>query len=115
MADDWRVLIANLGRLDDLLPCLESLFESVGDELSMRVIVGFNLRGDSDSPRKLRDVFPAVEQLRAPNKLGYCRAYNQLMARNTGRFVLLLDDDTIIRPVAIRGIIPKAPLVDSRG
>jgi hypothetical protein len=71
MADDLTVLIANLGRLDDLLPCLESLFESVGDELSMRVIVGFNLRGDSDSPRKLRDVFPAVEQLRAPNKLGH--------------------------------------------
>ena len=76
MADDLSVHIANLGRLDDLLPCLESLFESVGDELSMRVIVGFNLRGDSDSPRKLRDVFPPVEQLRAPNKLGYSRDAN---------------------------------------
>jgi hypothetical protein len=64
MADDLTVLIANLGRLDNLLPRLESLFETVGDELSMRVIVGFNFRGDSDSPRKLREVFPAVEQLR---------------------------------------------------
>jgi GT2 family glycosyltransferase len=27
------------------------------------------------------------------------------MARNTGRFVLLLDDDTIIRPGAIRGMV----------
>jgi hypothetical protein len=34
------------------------------------------LRGDSDSPRKLRDVFPAVDQLRAPNKLGYSRDAN---------------------------------------
>jgi hypothetical protein len=33
MADDLTVLIADLGRLDDLLPCLESLFETVGDEL----------------------------------------------------------------------------------
>jgi len=31
MADDLTVLIANLGRLDDLLPCLESLFETVDD------------------------------------------------------------------------------------
>ena len=76
MADDLTVLIANLGRSDNLLPRLESLFETVGDELSMRVIVGFNFRGDSDSPRKLRDVFPAVEQLRAPNKLGYFRDAN---------------------------------------
>jgi hypothetical protein len=45
----------------------------------MRVIVCFNFRGDSDSPQRFRDVFPAVEQLRAPNKLGHGRAYNQLM------------------------------------
>jgi hypothetical protein len=38
MADDLTVLIANLGRLDNILPCLESLFETVGDELSMRVL-----------------------------------------------------------------------------
>jgi hypothetical protein len=75
-ADDLTVLIANLGRLDNLLPGLESLFETVGDELSMRAIVGFNFRRDSDSSRKLRHVFPAIEQLRAPNKLGYCRDAN---------------------------------------
>lgn len=75
MADDLTVLIAHLGRVA-FLPRLESLFETVGDELSMRAIVGFNFRGDSDSPRKLRDVSPSVEQLRASNKLGYCRDAN---------------------------------------
>ena len=75
MADDLTALIAHPGRVA-FLPRLESLLEIVGDELSMRAIVGFNFRGDSDSPRKLRDVSPSVEQLRAPNKLGYCRDAN---------------------------------------
>jgi GT2 family glycosyltransferase len=105
MAVDLTVLIANLGRLDNLLPCLKSVFDTVGDETSLRVVVGFNYHGDSDSPRALREKFPAVEQLMAPRKLGYCRAYNQLMSHSTGRYVLLLDDDTILRPGAIEGMV----------
>jgi GT2 family glycosyltransferase len=105
MDADLTVLIANLGRLDHLLPCLRSLFATVGDEISLRVIVGFNFHVESDSPRRLRDEFPVVEQLRAPRKLGYCRAYNQLMVHNASRFVLLLDDDTVLRSGAVAGMV----------
>ena len=49
--------------------------------------------------------FPQVEQLRASVRLGYCRAYNQLMARSTGRYVLLLDDDTVLRADTIDGMV----------
>jgi hypothetical protein len=73
MADDLTILIAISVNWTIFFPHLESLFETVGDELSMTVIVGFNFRSDSDSPRKLRDVFSVVEQLRVPHKLGYCR------------------------------------------
>ena len=38
-------------------------------------------------------------------KLGYCRAYNQLMARSTGRYALLLDDDTVLRGGTIDGMV----------
>jgi hypothetical protein len=100
MAEDVTVLIANLGSLENLLPCLRSLSDAA-DEASYRVIVGFNFQGDSDAPRGLAREFPDVEQLRAPTKLGYCRAYNQLMGRSTGRYALLLDDDTILRPHAL--------------
>jgi hypothetical protein len=104
MAEDLTVLIANLGQLDNLRSCLRSLFDTV-NETSLRVIVGFNFQGESDTPRALADSFPQVEQLRAPGKLGYCRAYNQLMARSTGRYVLLLDDDTILRAGTIDGMV----------
>lgn len=105
MAEDVTVLIANLGRLENLLPCLRSLFAAAAGNTSCRVIVGFNFQGDSDSPRTLARVFPQVEQLRAPTKLGYCRAYNQLMTRSAGRYVLLLDDDTILGARAIEVMV----------
>jgi GT2 family glycosyltransferase len=105
MAEDLTVLIANLGRLENLRPCLRSLFDTASGETSLRVIVGFNFPGESEGPRELAREFPRVEQLRAPMKLGYCRAYNQLMARSSGRYVLLLDDDTILRPGTIDGMV----------
>jgi GT2 family glycosyltransferase len=105
MAEDLTVLIANLGQLESLRPCLKSLFENASDEISLRVIVGFNFAGKSDIPQALARDFPQVEQLRAPVKLGYCRAYNQLMTRSNGRYALLLDDDTVVRPGTIDGMV----------
>lgn len=97
MAEDLTILIANRGELEPLRSCLESLFETASGETSFRVIVGFNFAGESECPRVLAAAFPQVEQLRAPVNLGYCRAYNQLLAHRTGRYALLLDDDTVLR------------------
>ncbi len=104
MAEDLTVIVANLGQVDYLRPCLKSLFETAAD-ISLRVIVGFNFEGESDTPRAVAAEFPQVEQLRAQARLGYCRAYNELMARSTGRYVLLLDDDTILRSGTIAGLV----------
>jgi GT2 family glycosyltransferase len=105
MAEDLTILIANLGRIEHLRPCLTSIFDGVGAGISHRVIVGFNFAGESDTPRALAREFPQVEQFRVPLKLGYCRAYNQLMARSTGRYVLLLDDDTVLRAGTLDGMV----------
>jgi GT2 family glycosyltransferase len=105
MAEDLTVLIANLGQVANLRACLRSLLATTGAATSVRVIVGFNFAGESDGPAVLAAEFPAVEQLRAPMKLGYCRAYNQLMARATGRYILLLDDDTVLPPATIDGMV----------
>jgi GT2 family glycosyltransferase len=105
MAEDLTVLIANLGQLEHLRPCLRSLFDTTSGQISLRVIVGFNFSGDSDAPRALGSEFPHVEQLRAPVKLGYCRAYNQLVERSTSRYALLLDDDTVLRAGTIDGMV----------
>ena len=48
MAEDITVLIANLGRTENLLPCLSSLDNAAG-ETSFGVIVGFNFHGESDA------------------------------------------------------------------
>jgi GT2 family glycosyltransferase len=97
MAEDLTILIANRGELEPLRSCLRSLFETASGDTSFRVIVGFNFAGESDCPGIIASDFPQVEQLRAPANLGYCRAYNQLIARGTGRYTLLLDDDTVLQ------------------
>jgi GT2 family glycosyltransferase len=105
MAEDLAVLIGSFGQLEHLLPCLKSIFQTASGKSFLRVIVGFNFEGESDSPRALAREFPQVEQLRAPGKLGYCRAYNQLMARCTSRYALLLDDDSLLRAGTIDGMV----------
>lgn len=105
MAEDVTVLIANLGRSDLLLGCLKSLFDGAIGAASCRAIVGFNFPGDSDVPTILARAFPSVAQLRAPRKLGYCRAYNQLMLHATGRYALLLDDDVVLSPGSVEGMV----------
>ena len=105
MAEHLTVLIGNLGDVKNLLPCLKSLFDTTTGETSLRVIVGFNFEGESDGPQMLASEFPQVEQFRASVKLGYCRAYNQLMAQTRSRYVLLLDDDTLVREGTIDGMV----------
>ncbi len=105
MAEDLTILIGSFGHLEHLRPCLKSIFDTITGGTSFRVIVGFNFQGESDSPRAIACDFPQVEQLRASVKLGYCRAYNQLMARSTGRYALLLDDDTVLCAGAIDGMV----------
>ena len=105
MAEDVTVLIANLGSLGYLRPCLRSLFKTTSNRVLLRVIVGLNFTGGANAPHAIAQEFPQVEQLRATKKLGYCRAYNQLMARSTGRYVLLLDDDTVLLDGTIEGMV----------
>ena len=51
MAEDLTILIGSFGHLEHLWPCLKSIFDTVTGGTSFRVIVGFNFRGESDSPR----------------------------------------------------------------
>ncbi|HVN90489.1 MAG TPA: glycosyltransferase [Candidatus Binataceae bacterium] len=103
--EDLTIVIANLGNVTHLQNCLKSLFVSLGSEIRVRVIVGYNFAGVSEGPEQIALEFPQVEQFRAKAKLGYCRAYNQLMAMTTSRYVLLLDDDSLLRKGTVEGMV----------
>jgi GT2 family glycosyltransferase len=105
MTEDVTILIGTFGGLENLRPCLKSIAEAAGGEVSVRVILGFNFEGESENPGTIRREFPEVEQWRARAKLGVCRTYNQLMSNIGGRYALLLDDDTILRPDALKTMV----------
>lgn len=106
MTRDLNVLIGNLGNIDNLRACLRSLFDTTGPNISFRVMIGFNFAGENDTPLAIKQEFPQVEMLRADCKLGYCRLYNLLLEKGLdARYVLLLDDDTLLRRGTIETMV----------
>ena len=93
---DIEVGIASLGGYRFLGPCLRSIFEEDSPSLKFQVKVGFNGLDDNEVTRQMQSEFPQVEYFVYKNKLGYCTAYNLLMRGKQARYVLLLDDDTIV-------------------
>ena len=93
---DLSVCIINWNGRDVLSNCLRSLY--VGqDPLRLEVIVVDNASSD-DSVDSMSTEFPAVELIRNTSNRGFAAANNQAAARSTGRYLLFLNNDTIVPP-----------------
>lgn len=87
------VLIVNYNGVQWLAPCLTSLqAQLVG--LEHEIIVVDNSSHD-DSLALLRASFPAVRLLVNEANVGFARANNQAFAVSRGRYILLLNTDTV--------------------
>jgi len=75
-------------------PCLESLYNP-GLKCTFDVIVVDN--GSSDgSQEMLREKYPQVKIIQNDRNLGLGKASNQGIENTNGRFILLLNNDTIV-------------------
>jgi O-antigen biosynthesis protein len=91
---DISVVIVCLNNKKYLQPCLESLW-AAGARSSFEVVVVDN--GSTDgSQQMLMECFPEVSLLRNNRNVGLSRASNQGMAAAKGRYLLLLNDDTVV-------------------
>lgn len=91
---DLSIAIVSYNVRDLLAECLSSVEES-GRPLRQEVIVVDNASGDG-SAEMIQDRFPHVQLIRNPQNLGFARACNQALRVSQGRYLLLLNPDTVV-------------------
>ncbi|ANY74144.1 glycosyl transferase family 2 [Paenibacillus ihbetae] len=92
---DVSILIVNYNTRQLTLDCLQSVYASE-TEFTYEVIVIDNDSKD-DSVQAIRQEFPLVRLIENTENTGFAIANNQGMAAAQGRYVLLLNSDTVIQ------------------
>ena len=91
---DLSIVIVNWNTQALLHDCLHSVCKGLGS-LRAEIIVVDNASSDG-SADMVRAEFPAVELLESKNNLGFAGGNNLALARAQGRYVLLLNTDTLV-------------------
>lgn len=100
---DLSLVVATVNNRRLLQACLESL-RALPDRTSWELILIDN--GSTDGSSELaRELCPGVRLIRNEFNTGFAPANNQGLAVARGRYVMLLNDDTVIRPHAFDRLI----------
>jgi N-acetylglucosaminyl-diphospho-decaprenol L-rhamnosyltransferase len=86
---DLSVIVVNWNTRELLSHCLESVYQTAdGVDLEALVVDNASIDGSRENAQNV----------------GFARANNQAMAISWGRYVLLLNSDTVVRPGALRAM-----------
>lgn len=103
---DVSVIIVNWNTRDLLRGCLSSIFAGT-TQIGVEVIVVDNASSD-DSPRMVAAEFPGVRLIANAENRGFAAANNQGMRVARGKYVLLLNPDTVVLDRAIERVFAFA-------
>jgi GT2 family glycosyltransferase len=118
VALDLTVTVVSWNTRDLLRDCLESLRRGCrGQRVEVHVV---DNASEDGSAEMVRERFPEVKLTRNLENIGFARANNQSWREARGRYWLLLNSDTVVRPGALDGLVsflderPRAALVTAR-
>ena len=94
------VLNYNAGEL--LLNCIDSVKKSI--HANLEIIVVDNISSD-DSQTKCKKKFPDIKLIQNNENLGYCGGNNVGIREAKGKFIVILNPDTILEPNSISELI----------
>jgi GT2 family glycosyltransferase len=94
MQPDLTLSIISADNLDLLLPCLQSVFESTRD-ITLEVYVVDNASNDGTAAA-VQAEFPQVAVIRNETRQGFSTNNNLVLHRGRGRYLMLLNDDTVV-------------------
>lgn len=97
---DVSIIIISYNTEDMTLECLHSVYEQTRD-ISFEVIVLDNNSRDG-SAEAIENSFPDIRLIKSSENLGFARANNQAAKESSGRYILLLNPDTLILVGAIQ-------------
>lgn len=96
---DVSILIISYNTRDLTIACLQSVYAQTAG-LAFEVIVVDNASTDG-SPDAIAEQFPQARLLRPPENLGFAGGNNLAATHATGRYLLLLNPDTLVLDRAI--------------
>lgn len=99
---DISVSIINTNNREVALACLESVYAQAG-ELALQVIVVNNACRDG-SEEAIGVRFPQVELIEQAVMRGFSTNNNLALGRASGRYWMLLNDDTLVQPGAFQAL-----------
>ncbi len=105
---DLSIVIVNWNVKSLLRNCLNSIEQSLqpeqGAPLTSETIVVDNASTD-DSPQMVRAEFPYVQLIASPQNLGYAEGNNVGLEMAQGRYIFILNPDTVIKPGALAHMV----------
>jgi hypothetical protein len=91
---DLTISIATANNKRLILDCLRSIYETT-KELGFEIYVVVNNSSDG-SEEAIQESFPEVKLIINQEKLGFTHNHNTVIRKSKGKYVLVLNDDTII-------------------
>ncbi|MEW5720957.1 MAG: glycosyltransferase, partial [Chloroflexota bacterium] len=95
---DLSVSIVHMYHLAQTLDCLRSIFAGT-HKTSLEVFVIDNSCRDGEGQLILAE-FPQVILIRNISRAGFSTNHNKALSRATGRYLCILNDDTVVQPGA---------------
>ena len=102
---DLAVTIGNLGSERYLEPCLRSIYAEDAAGFTYAVLIAFNGFENGDLREHIAQSFPQATLLYRRNRLGYTGTYNLLLRESDARYVLILDEDTVVPKGTLPAIV----------
>lgn len=98
------VVIPNYNGEQYLVPCLQALYENT--RVDMEVIVVDNGSKD-DSPDRAERQYPQMRLIRLDQNYGFCRAVNEGITAADTEYVLLLNNDTLVKKEFVESLLRR--------
>lgn len=100
------IIIVNWNTRDLLRECLQSIFKNP-PQVEFEVFVVDNASTDG-SVEMVRENFPQVNLIENQENIGFARANNQGIRASSGKYVFLLNSDTLIFPDTLANLLSFA-------
>ena len=96
------VIVLNYNAGELLLNCIDSLKKSTYTNLEILVVDNISSDG---SQIKCKEMFPDIKLIQNNENLGYCGGNNVGVLEANGKFIVILNPDTVVEPNSINELI----------